>query len=95
MAGVYNMNGAIQDVIFGTISGDEPVVRLNLKMCCSSCKKAVPGGVTVSRRYHDSDGFGAELQAFMERYLCGTCRDKARVGRRRDGRPPARSTKLE
>ena len=95
MAGVYNMTGAIQNVIFGTVSGDEPVVRLNLEMRCSSCKKAVPGGVTVSRRYHDSDGFGAELQAFLGRYLCGTCRDRARVGRRRDGRPTAGNAKLE
>lgn len=81
---VYNTTSTNQSVIFGTVSGNEPVVRLNLEIHCSDCKKDVPGGVTVSKRYHDSVGFDAELQIFMGRYLCGTCRDKKRVGRRRN-----------
>ena len=69
-------------MILGIISGDEPVVRLNLNIRCSNCKKSVPGGMTVSRRHHDSDGFGADLREFMEGYLCGTCRDKERIAKR-------------
>ena len=67
--GVYNMTGVSQSVIFGTVSGDEQAVRLNLEIHCSgSCKKTVPGGVTVSKRHYGNDGFDAKLQAFMRRY---------------------------
>ncbi len=69
-------------MILGRVSDGEPVVRLELEIRCSSCKKGVPGGVTVSERLYGSDGFAAEIQAFKRDYLCGICRDKERVGRR-------------
>ena len=89
------MTGVNRSVIFGTVSGDEPVVRLNLEIRCSSCKKTVPGGVTISKRHYGSDGFDAEMQAFMRGYLCGICRDKKRVGRRNSGQTHAGRAGME
>ena len=89
------MTGVNRSVIFGTVSGDEPVVRLNLEIRCSSCKKTVPGGVTISKRHYGSDGFDAEIQAFMRGYLCGICRDKKRVGRRNSGQAHAGRAGME
>ena len=71
-------------MIFGRISRDEPVLRLNLTIFCCNCKKTVPGGVTVSKLYHDSDEFDTDLRKFMDAYLCGRCRDKKRVSQGRN-----------
>ena len=65
---VYNMTGVSQSAIFGTVSGDKPVVMLNLEIHCNICKKTVPGGVRVSKRHHGGDGFDAKLQSFMRRH---------------------------
>ena len=66
-------------VIIGKIIGNEPTIRFNLNLNCSTCGRKVPGGMRTSEKYFGSHSFKMELENFEKNYLCGICRDKKRV----------------
>ena len=66
-------------MILGKIAKDEEQVRLAVEIHCNSCKKSVPGGLKVGEKYSKTKEFKAELAEFVEKYLCGKCRDQKRV----------------
>ena len=68
-------------MIFGKIQKDEKVIKLNIDIICSNCKKKVPGGIKVSEKYSKTNEFERELKNFKRTYLCGICRDRKRIDR--------------
>lgn len=70
-------------MIIGKIGKNEKSVRFELDLHCSNCKKEVPGGMKASEKFYNSDSFIREIKEFKKNYLCGICRDKKRVSKRK------------
>ena len=65
-------------MIIGKISENEEIIRFDVEMYCSECKKRVPGGMKASLKFYHTEEFQEELKEFKKKYLCGICRDKKR-----------------
>jgi hypothetical protein len=63
---------------FGKIEDNEKIIKFDLELKCTNCKKRVPGGMKSGRNYFKTDEFNKELENFQKIYLCGICRDKIR-----------------
>ena len=66
-------------MIIGKIEKNEKKIKFHLDINCTICGKIVPGGMTTSEKYFDSDLFKIEIDNFKKNYLCGICRDKKRL----------------
>ena len=42
----------------------EKIIKFNLKMQCTNCKKQVPGGMKPSKNYFNTYEFNKELKKF-------------------------------
>ncbi len=69
-------------MIIGQIDKDDEIVKFDMDLRCTNCKRRVPGGMKTSKKYYQTEQFKTELKIFEERYLCGICRDKERVRER-------------
>lgn len=67
-------------MIIGKINKNEPTIRFNLNLNCTNCRKKVPGGMLTSKKYYNTYSFLLEVDNFKKEYLCGSCRDKKRIG---------------
>ena len=65
-------------MIIGEILEDEQIIKLDVKIHCTSCGKQVPGGLKTGEKYYQTQKFRIELEEFLRIYLCGQCRDKIR-----------------
>ena len=66
-------------MIFGRISKNEKIVKFDLDLQCSKCRKKVPGGMKSSEKFYNSKEFEEKIKEFKQNYLCGKCRDKKRI----------------
>ena len=62
----------------GKIKENEEIIKFDLELRCSNCKKKVPGGMKTGGEYFKSKEFNEEIKNFQKSYLCGICRDKKR-----------------
>ncbi len=70
-------------MIIGRIKKNEKKVKLDLDIYCTNCGKKVPGGVKTSEKYYGTKLFLKEVEDFKKNYLCGICRDKKRVNKKK------------
>ncbi len=70
-------------MIIGKIQKDEKKVKLDLDIYCTNCGKKVPGGIKTSEKYYGTKSFLNEIEDFKKNYLCGICRDKKRVNKKK------------
>jgi len=70
-------------MIIGKIKKDEKKVKLDLDIYCTNCGKNVPGGIKTSEKHYGTESFLKEVEDFKKNYLCGICRDKKRVNKKK------------
>ena len=63
----------------GKIKKNEEIIKFDLELKCSNCKKKVPGGMKTGKEYFKTKEFNQEIKDFQKSYLCGICRDKKRT----------------
>ncbi len=66
-------------MIIGKINKNDKVQRFDSDICCTNCKKKVPGGLKTSKKFYETKEFKKELEDFKKEYLCGICRDRKRT----------------
>ena len=72
-------------MILGKIAPGVQRVRIADSIICTACSRRVPGGIFVSRDDHRGGRSRDMLDDLRASYLCGTCRDAARVAKSRRG----------
>jgi len=70
-------------MIIGKMKKNEKKVKINLDIYCTNCGKKVPGGIKTSEKYYGTESFLKEVEDFKKNYLCGICRDKKRVNKKK------------
>ena len=70
-------------VIIGKIPENEKTIRLDLEIHCNNCGKKVPGGIKTGEQYSQTKEFNKELEKLRKQYLCGICRDKNRINKKK------------
>lgn len=70
-------------MILGTIGPGERRVKITERITCNRCMRQVPGGIVISEKNYQGGEFRRMITGFKASYLCGSCRDAARVARSR------------
>ncbi|PIW32343.1 MAG: hypothetical protein COW27_04405 [Nitrosopumilales archaeon CG15_BIG_FIL_POST_REV_8_21_14_020_37_12] len=70
-------------MIIGNVDKDEKRKKFTLEIICSNCKAKVPGRMQTSEKYYGTTSFIKEVAYFKRNYLCGRCRDKKRIAKKR------------
>ena len=73
-------------MILGTITDSEARVTTREVIACTACSKGISGGITVSSAIHGTAEHKRLLEDLRRTYMCGRCRDAARVRRRTHGK---------